>query len=330
MGSICYFLFALLITVNTQTPNIIFILMDDQDLLLNSPDYMDNLQSLIVDEGMYIQNGYVSTPVCCPSRTATITGRYFHNIGAPNGSCMNIDAIGNVFSNTTIFQTLYQSGLYNTGVFGKLTNDDETYFCKQNRNVTEAGMSRVYSMCQQNNFYCVNYRDKYKNGTDNLIILNNSLPSTYQSYQIGNKSLEWIENMILNNQSYFGWIGFHCPHVPYTVPPWVQSILTNGWISKLKVPRSASYNYQVMEQQPYLEVQPALLNYTQNWLDYIYQVRIASQLQVDIYIKELIEMLTKYNQLNNTYIIYTSDHGYHLGQYRLPCEKQQIFETDIH
>ena len=25
-----------------------------------------------------------------------------------------------------------------------------------------------------------------------------------------------------------------------------------------------------------------------------------------------------------------SDHGYHLGQYRVPCEKQQIWETDIH
>ena len=41
------------------------------------------------------------------------------------------------------------------------------------------------------------------------------------------------------------------------------------------------------------------------------------------------EYLTKHELLNNTYILYTSDHGYHLGQWRIPCSKQQMYETDI-
>ena len=61
-----------------NSPNFVFILMDDQDLLLNSPNYMEYLQTYIVDEGVTLSNGFVSTPVCCPSRTETITGRYFH------------------------------------------------------------------------------------------------------------------------------------------------------------------------------------------------------------------------------------------------------------
>ena len=84
------------------------------------------------------------------------------------------------------------------------------------------------------------------------------------------------------------------------------------------------------DQQPWLVSQPKLLNYSINWIDHIYRTRIASTLQVDIYIRDLIELLTKYDEIDNTFIIYSSDHGYHLGEYRIPVEKEQIFETDIH
>ena len=94
--------------------------MDDQDLLLDSPKYMKNLQSMIVSQGITMRNGFVATPVCCPSRTELITGRYYHNIGAPNGQCMHIDATANVFSNTSLFNIMANYGGYKTGVFGKV------------------------------------------------------------------------------------------------------------------------------------------------------------------------------------------------------------------
>ena len=60
-------------------PNIIFILTDDQDLLLDSMEYMPKTNALIRDQGAVFSNHFVTTAVCCPSRVALWTGRQPHN-----------------------------------------------------------------------------------------------------------------------------------------------------------------------------------------------------------------------------------------------------------
>jgi len=36
----------------------------------------------------------------------------------------------------------------------------------------------------------------------------------------------------------------------------------------------------------------------------------------------IVDALTRTHQLDNTYIVFTSDNGFHLGQHRLPFGKQ--------
>ena len=47
-------------------------------------------------------------------------------------------------------------------------------------------------------------------------------------------------------------------------------------------------------------------------------------------IENLYNTLRTINQLDNTYIVFTSDNGFHLGQHRLPAGKQTAYEEDIH
>jgi N-acetylglucosamine-6-sulfatase len=57
--------------------------------------------------------------------------------------------------------------------------------------------------------------------------------------------------------------------------------------------------------------------------------RLQSLQSVDELVDEVIKRLEQHNMLENTYIIYTSDNGYHIGQHRLQPGKTCAFEEDI-
>ena len=39
------------------------------------------------------------------------------------------------------------------------------------------------------------------------------------------------------------------------------------------------------------------------------------------------DLLTEYNEWDNTYVAFSSDHGYSLGQYRVPTHKMQVYDN---
>jgi len=60
-------------------PSFVFILTDDQDLLLNSMSSMPAVRSLIAEQGLSFTNDYVPLSLCCPSRASILTGEHTHN-----------------------------------------------------------------------------------------------------------------------------------------------------------------------------------------------------------------------------------------------------------
>jgi arylsulfatase len=70
---------ALLERTPSKRPNFLFILTDDQDRQLGSPEYMPKTLSRIKDKGVEFTNHFVTTALCCPSRVSLWTGRQAHN-----------------------------------------------------------------------------------------------------------------------------------------------------------------------------------------------------------------------------------------------------------
>lgn len=59
--------------LGANKPNILFILTDDQDVLLGSSerDVMPKLHSLVAEQGIRGTNMFANVPVCCPSRSVS-------------------------------------------------------------------------------------------------------------------------------------------------------------------------------------------------------------------------------------------------------------------
>ena len=62
-----------------RPPNFLFIMSDDQDLLLDSLSYTPLTMKHMRDKGTTFSNHFVTTALCCPSRVSLWTGRLAHN-----------------------------------------------------------------------------------------------------------------------------------------------------------------------------------------------------------------------------------------------------------
>ncbi len=112
-------------------PNVVLILTDDQRFdtigrCLNGfdpTDYdagtdacMPNLQSLLMANGSTFQRGYVTTSLCCPSRSTILSGRYARH----HGVTTNND--GEDLDDANTLPVWLDAAGYRTGLYGKYLN----------------------------------------------------------------------------------------------------------------------------------------------------------------------------------------------------------------
>src|SRR3972149_4416896 len=95
-----------------ERPNFLVIIADDQryDTL---GSFMPRTQARIFNEGVQFTKGYVTTPLCCPSRASILTGMYAHRSGVRVNS--------DILRHRTFADRLHEEG-YFTGVVGKYLN----------------------------------------------------------------------------------------------------------------------------------------------------------------------------------------------------------------
>lgn len=102
-------------TSSDTQPNILVIVTDDQRTG-GTLNVMPRTRHWFREQGVRYPNGFVTTPVCCPSRATILTGRYAHNHGVHT----NLDATA-LDQGTTVQRYLHDAG-YLTGMAGKFLN----------------------------------------------------------------------------------------------------------------------------------------------------------------------------------------------------------------
>jgi N-acetylglucosamine-6-sulfatase len=166
----------------------------------------------------------------------------------------------------------------------------------------------------------------YENGTMRTYPQDPSAPG-YEPFEdvLSDKALEFVGKAHASGQPFFLWYGTHAPHSPELVPP--QDKDTVGTWPAYDPP---SFNERDVSDKPqWVRDQPLLTATQQRNLKQKRQERLTSMLAVSRNLARLKDKLRETGELSNTYLIFTSDNGYHLGQHRLRAGKRTAYNEDI-
>lgn len=300
-------------------PNIVFLLTDDLDL--RSYQDFPNFKKYMLDQGTYFDQYFVDDSLCCPSRSSTLRGQYVHNTGvqgnlAPSGGFQRFHDLGE--ENSTIGTWLQADG-YQTALIGKYLNG---YPGNQPETYVPPGWNEWDSPAVGNPYNEYNYTLN-ENGK---LVKYGDQPEDYGTDVYGKKADAFITQSAANGKPFFVYLATYAPHKPATAAPQDLDAFPNA-----TAPRTPSFNEQDMSDKPAWIRDRALQTDKQiTEIDALYRKRLQSMLDVDRILGNLVTTLQASGQLDNTYLVFASDNGFHLGQHRLPPGKQTAYEEDIH
>lgn len=97
----------------------------------------------------------------------------------------------------------------------------------------------------------------------------------------------------------------------------------------VKVPRTENFNPEKPSGVNWVQRLPRQSQENVDFNDHFYRSRLRALQGVDEIVDGVVTRLKEANVLDNTYIIYSTDNGYHIGQHRLQPGKECGFEEDI-
>ena len=161
----------------------------------------------------------------------------------------------------------------------------------------------------------------------------------YSTTVIGNVSRAWIRDHIHRShvnkiplKPFMAYISVKAPHIqdgpgwPVTLPAPAYKHSFDGILA----PRTPNWNATGLDQHHWLvRSQPGMSVEQVMHSDEFYRARLRSLLSVDDLVEDLVRDLTILKVLDSTVIVFTSDHGFQMGQFGMPEGKWNSYAHDV-
>ena len=278
-------------------PNFVFVLTDD--LSWNLVSHMPHLKTL-QQAGTTMSRYYVVDSLCCPSRSAIFTGQYPHDNGVfTNAGRRRVFAFNKPATSRSRSRWRYKAG-YRTAMMGKYLNQyppaypeppgwDEwdvagNAYGEYNYNLNRNGRQQHYGKA----------------------------PQDYLTDVLAAKASSFIDSSAASGKPFMLEVATFAPHAPYTPAPRYAHA-----DQQLAAPKNPAYDRLPANPPPWLEGHPLLSATDRANITDTFRKRVEDDLSVDDMIGELEKRAAAKGLDRNTYFVFSSDNGFHMGEYTL-------------
>jgi N-acetylglucosamine-6-sulfatase len=299
---------------DTAKPNIILIMSDDEDVAAHA--FMPKTKALIEDEGTTFANFFISYPICCPSRASILRGQYAHNTEVldnkpPLGGYEKFDELD---LEASTLGTWLQAAGYRTAMIGKYINrytpEKDGVPPGWNDWYVGGNAHPSYDYTLNENGRVVHYGDD---------------PEDYLTDVLARKAVQVIRAAADDELPFFLYVQPYTPHSPSIAAPRHLDMF-----SAAVLPRTPAFDEADVADKPaQISGLPPIDAERLAPLEKEYRKRLASLQAIDDMVESIVDTLVSARLLDNTYVIYTSDNGFHLGEHRLPAGKNTPYEEDL-
>lgn len=291
-------------TPTAHGPNIVVIVTDDQSFssITQEPSVMPFLQGLWSDpSGHWVRfpEAFISTPLCCPSRSTILSGQYaFHT-----GVLRNGDG-GRFRADSTIATWLHDRG-YRTGLFGKYLNRYPFGLPPTVPPGWDEWLAKIH-------------------GDADTVYYDYSLSDNGVPVSYGHEPQDYMPDVLTEEATSFirhapVWKPFFLYYSP-TAPhaPWVPATRDLGTWSTSSITSSPSVNEADVSDKPmWVQDQAPLSPGRLAQLDLDHRAEFETLGAVDDGVRAIYTQLQERGLLDNTIIVFLSDNGYSYGEHRL-------------
>ena len=280
-------------------PNVVILMSDDQRWDTITPTLTPNIWDNLVNTGPLFPDSvstaftdaFVPDPLCCPSRTSTLTGRYSHTTGV----YANVPPYGGFasFDDTHTIATDFRSAGYQTAMIGKYLNGYNAGI----EDYIPPGWDRWFAV-NTGVFY------NYVAQSDGVHLQYGSQPSDYATRVLSSQAVSFVQGAKAAGEPFFLYYAFTAPHAPAIPDP-----TDVGRFASVPLPIPPSYN---VAQDPTGAGKPGyILRQLPKDPSAFHQRQLESTYGVDRAVGSLLDVLPP-----NTIVVYMSDNGMLWGEHR--------------
>jgi N-acetylglucosamine-6-sulfatase len=315
-----------------RAPNVVVVMTDDERW--DDMTTMPRTRRFIGDAGVTFRRYFASYPVCCPARATFFTGQYAQNHGV---RCL-YPACGGGYGKLDQRDYLpvwLQDAGYATAHIGKFLNG---YGKEKGTPLRPRGWTDWQGLIDMSTYRMWGYTFYENDHRETYGRVLRRDPDLYQTDVITKKAVKVIGDRAGGEKPFFLSVAYLAPHHESGATQRRTRQLVRaaprhrGRYAHLPLPHPLNFNEADVSDKPSWvgQYNHPIKTKREDAIATRFRERWESLLAVDEGVEQIVDALRRGGELDNTYVIFTSDNGYMQGEHRVRQGKMLPYEASTH